>query len=55
MDKLRLVLVNSSECELDTVNFDGDGKNLTDRVLEIIWDRRWTLHAGDTIRIEVRP
>ena len=53
--KLKLVLVNETSGELDSVPFnEPKSEGMTDKVLGIIYDQKWTLQVGDTIKIEER-
>lgn len=56
MRKLKLVLVNDTSGELDVIPFTEpkDEEKLTERVMGLIYDQRWTLNVGDSIRIEER-
>jgi hypothetical protein len=54
--KLKLVLVNETSGELDVIPFTEpkDDEKLTEKVMGLIYDQRWTLSVGDSIKIEER-
>ena len=55
MRKLKLVLVNDTSGELDSVPFnEPKSEGMTDKVLGIIYDQKWTLQVGGSIKIEER-